>query len=68
METIEYNNKIEFDNITVNYMKIENKFACHIKSHDIYFGAKDIEMIKKKAKAFIAMKEKFERENPQYKK
>lgn len=43
--------EIEFD---VNVKEVEgNMYVCHIPTIDVYFGAKNKEMIKTKAKAMI---------------
>jgi len=60
---------INFDGITVEYSTEDNVlYSCHIREHDMWFCAKTIIEVEKKAKAMIQSKENFLNEFPKYKK
>ena len=59
---------INFDGIIVEYSTTDNiLYSCHVKEHDLYFSARTIDMIERKAKAMIQSKENLLRDFPQYK-
>lgn len=58
---------IHFDGISIEYSTEDKiRYSCYVQEHDIYFSARDMQMMKKKAKAMIYMQKKFMNENPEY--